>query len=44
MPDTDKYPTGIKVSDDEFNQLNIQKEDYRGEWNYTIAPQNMPMV
>lgn len=44
MPDTNKYPTGIKVSNDEFNQLNIQKEEYRGEWNYTIAPQHTPIV
>ncbi len=40
MPDTNKYPTGIKVSDDEFTQLKIQREDYRGEWNYTIAQQD----
>lgn len=40
MPDTNKYPTKIKVSDDEFNQINIQRESYRGEWNYTIASQN----
>lgn len=44
MPDTNNYPTKIKVNDEEFNKLNIQREEYRGEWNYTIAPQNIPSV
>jgi transposase len=34
------YPKGIVVSDDEMASLNIQRADFHGEWNYTIAPSN----
>ncbi len=44
MPDMNKYPTRIKVSDQEFNQLNLKREQIHGEWNYSIAPQNTPSV
>lgn len=36
--DTNLYPTGIKVSDEEMNQLNITRNEFHGEWNYTIRP------
>jgi hypothetical protein len=39
MADTNKYPTGVKVSKKEFESLNIKRNDFHGEWNYTIAPQ-----
>lgn len=32
------YATGIKVSDQEMNQLEIMRHPFHGEWNYTIAP------
>jgi hypothetical protein len=41
MVDTNKYPTGIKVSKKEFDSLNIKRDTFHGEWNYTIAPQEM---
>jgi hypothetical protein len=34
--DTNHYPKGIKVSDEELNKLNIRRSDCHGEWNYTI--------
>ena len=34
--DSEKYPTGIKVTDDEMDALNLTKNDFHGEWNYTI--------
>jgi hypothetical protein len=34
--DPQKYKTGIKVSDEELEQVNIQKNEFHGEWNYTI--------
>lgn len=37
--DTTEYSTGIKVSDEELNGVNIVRNDFRGEWNYTIFPQ-----
>jgi transposase len=39
MADMNTYPTKIKVSDAEFAKLNIHRETFHGEWNYTIAPQ-----
>jgi hypothetical protein len=38
--DANSYPKGILVSDDEMASLNIQRADFHGEWNYTIAPSN----
>jgi transposase len=37
--DTKKYPKGIKVSDEELKQLNIVRDEFHGEWNYSILPQ-----
>ena len=39
VADINTYPTKIKVSDEEMEQLNIQRESFHGEWNYTIASQ-----
>lgn len=36
--DTRSYPTGIKVSDEELDQLSIEHADFHGEWNYVISP------
>lgn len=32
------YEKGIKVSDEEFKSLNIDRDEFHGEWNYTVAP------
>lgn len=36
--DTKSYPTGIKVSNQEMASINIQRDSFHGEWNYTISP------
>ena len=36
--DRRKYPTGRKVTDEEMKQVNIQRHNFHGEWNYTIQP------
>jgi transposase len=36
--DSNTYPTGIKVSDDELAALNLSRDPFHGEWNYTIKP------
>ncbi len=36
--DTNTYETGKKVSDKEFKELNIVRDVFHGEWNYTIVP------
>ena len=32
------YESGIKVTDEELEQVNIVKDSFHGEWNYTIFP------
>jgi transposase len=32
------YPTGMKVTKQEFKQINLTQEGFHGEWNYTIKP------
>ena len=36
--DTQAYPKGTVVSDDELAQVNLQLDDFHGEWNYIILP------
>jgi hypothetical protein len=36
--DENNYPKGIKVSDAEMNAINIDRDSFHGEWNYTILP------
>lgn len=38
MIDQNIYKTGIKVTDKELEQINIQKDAFHPEWNYTIIP------
>ena len=36
--DTNRYPTGIKVSDAELAAVQLEPAAFHGEWNYTIRP------
>jgi transposase len=36
--DENEYPAGIKVSDEEMAALNLVRDDFHGEWNYTLEP------
>jgi hypothetical protein len=36
--DTNVYPRGITVSDKDMEGVNIERDDFHGEWNYTINP------
>jgi hypothetical protein len=36
--DTSEYPLKVKVTDEEFNTINIKRHTFHGEWNYTISP------
>ena len=40
MIDQNRYPTKIKVTDQQLARLNITRHTFHGEWNYTIHPQN----
>jgi hypothetical protein len=39
LKDSQTYPTGLKVSDEELAALNLVREAFHGEWNYTVLPQ-----
>lgn len=41
VKDANSYPTGIKVSDEEMDMLNITRDPFHGDWNYTIQPQQV---
>ena len=41
--DRNTYPKGIKVSDAEMASLNITRDAFHPEWNYTISPRNPNM-
>jgi transposase len=36
--DPGKYPKGVKVSDEEVASIRITRDEFHGEWNYTILP------
>jgi hypothetical protein len=36
--DTGTYPTGIKISNQEMHTLPITRDEFHGEWNYTLHP------
>ena len=36
--DQNLYPKGTKVPDAEFKALTISRNDFHGEWNYTMKP------
>ncbi len=38
VKDSKHYPTGIKITDEDLARLNMQRDDFHGEWNYTISP------
>ena len=37
--DTCAYPSGIKITDKAFASISISRDDFHGEWNYSISPQ-----
>ncbi|WP_209882196.1 ISAzo13 family transposase [Rhizobium leguminosarum] len=36
--DENDYPKAIKITDPEMNAINIDRDPFHGEWNYTISP------
>lgn len=36
--DDNLYPTGVQVTDEQFNAIAIQRCRFHGEWNYRIVP------
>ncbi len=42
--DRNIYEKGIKVIDKNFKKINIVKDSFHGEWNYTIRPNHQGQV
>ena len=36
--DANKYPTGQTVSDAEVEMLNLRRDPFHGDWNYSLLP------
>lgn len=39
--DENEYASGVKVTDEEMSNINIEREDFHGEWNYKIMPKKV---
>jgi Rhodopirellula transposase DDE domain len=36
--DTNSYPKGIKVTNQEMESVRLRRDKFHGEWNYTVLP------
>jgi hypothetical protein len=36
--DNNEYKKGIEVSDEELQKVNIHRDEFHGDWNYSIVP------
>lgn len=39
--DKKRYPTGQKISAKQMRELNIERDSFHGDWNYTIRPRDV---
>jgi len=37
--DTDSYPTGVRVTDEELAAVHLTPARFHGDWNYSVTPQ-----
>jgi len=37
--DTQQYPLGVSITDEELESVKISRNEFHGEWNYQVAPQ-----
>lgn len=42
--DMNPYIKGVKITDEEMNALDIKKNEFHGEWNYTLHPRKIDQV
>lgn len=40
--DRRRYPVGRKISDEEWATINLRRDEFHGDWNYTIRPHRQP--
>ena len=39
--DPNRYPSGIKVSNQQFAAISLEPDEFHGEWNYKISPRQL---
>lgn len=44
MLDRNEYPKGIKITKEEVEELEIIRDEFHGEWNYTFKPRSKGVV
>jgi hypothetical protein len=42
--DRRRYPTGRRISDEEWVTINLHRDHFHGDWNYTIRPRQKRLV
>ena len=42
--DTNKYPVGRKISNNDYNKINFTPEAFHGDWNYSINPNEVDQL
>lgn len=42
--DLDRYPLGLKISKHHFGLLSLKPADFRGNWNYCLAPRTKAAI
>ena len=35
-----RYPRGVKVSDSQMSEMRLRRDEFHGEWNYSILPRS----
>jgi hypothetical protein len=40
--DSNLYPAGLKISDQQVAALHLERDIFRGDWNYRISPLPSP--
>ena len=38
--DTNVYPAGVRVSDQQMAELQLRRDRFHGDWNYSLLPRN----
>ncbi|MGO8786580.1 MAG: ISAzo13-like element transposase-related protein, partial [Terriglobia bacterium] len=38
--DTNSYPAGLKVSDQHIAELQLRRDKFHGDWNYSLLPRS----
>ena len=39
--DTNLYPKGINISDKQMAEVQLRREEFHGDWNYSILPRSL---